>query len=305
MSFKVGVVIPTLNASHHLKRCLSPLIKSPLNPSLLVIDSSSSDDTVEVARELGARVEIIPQKNFNHGLTREMGRKLLDVDIVLMMTPDAYPEDETLVEKLVAPIIDGAADISYARQKPHQGASFFGAFPREFNYPNQGNIRGEEDREKYGALLYFCSDSCAAYRMEALDRIGGFSSVLLGEDTVATAKILQNGGKIAYVAEAIVYHSHDYSLVQEFKRYFDTGLARAEYEALIKSCGSDQNRGKALVKALFRKVVKEKPHLIPYAFLNSGAKWLGYQLGQKSKSAPNWWKRLFTLNRAYFRSTIS
>lgn len=284
MGPKIGVVIPTYNSRIHLKNCLTPLLKSDLNPRILVIDSSSKDGSAEYAAELGVRVEVIPQKEFNHGLTREKGRKILDTDIAVMMTPDAYAQDHTLLEKLVAPIVHGKASIAYARQLPHKSTSFFAAFPREFNYPKNSHIRGIEDRDIYGAYLFFCSNSCAAYSMEALDSIGGFKSVILGEDTLATAQLLRKGHRIAYVAEAVVYHSHQYTLKEEFHRYFATGMARAQYRQIIESDSLDQSRGRAMVKAMLKRLIVEKPHLIPYALMSSGVKWLGYKLGQRSYS---------------------
>lgn len=290
---RIGVVIPTLNARHHLENCLTPLMRSRSKPQILVIDSSSKDGTAEYARKMGVKVMVIPQKEFNHGLTREKARCELDVDIVLMMTPDAYAHDQTLIETLIAPIVEGKASLSYARQKPHKGASFFAAFPREFNYPEMSHIRSAKDAAEYGAYLYFCSNSCAAYDMRALDSVGGFQPVLLGEDTLATAQLLAKGHSIAYVAEAVVYHSHQYTLKQEFRRYFDTGLAREQYREYIGNTVMDQSRGKALVKTMIRKLWVEKPSLIPYAIVSSGVKWLGYKAGQKSLNAPSWWKRLF------------
>lgn len=293
MKPRIGVVIPTLNSSIHLEKCLTPLLKSRLKPQILVIDSSSKDDSVAIARKMGVRVIVIPQKEFNHGLTREKGRCELDVDIVVMMTPDAYAENDTLIETLIEPIAQGQAAVSYARQKPHPGSSFFASFPREFNYPAQSHIRNKNDASKYGAYLFFCSNSCAAYDMRALDSIGGFQPVLLGEDTLATAQLLEKGHSIAYVAEAVVYHSHQYTLKQEFRRYFDTGLAREQYREYIGNAMQDQSRGKALVKTMLQRLWVEKPTLIPYAIVSSGVKWLGYKMGQKSLNTPSWWKRLF------------
>lgn len=229
----IGVAVITHKAKNHLPLCLPPLLQSSLKPRVLVVNSSSHDGTVETALELGAETLVIPRPDFNHGSTREKARKHLDTDIVVMITPDAYALDTHVLERLVKPIIEGKASISYARQIPHDGADFFESFHREFNYPSESHIRGIEEIGRYGVYTFFCSNSCAAYSNKALDEIGGFHSTLLGEDTVAVAKLLRKGHKIAYTAEAIVKHSHRYTLMQEFKRTFDTGLARAEYGHLL------------------------------------------------------------------------
>ncbi|WP_457618560.1 glycosyltransferase, partial [Lutibacter sp.] len=224
-----GVIIPTHNAQHHLKQCLLPVLASPLKPSILIIDSSSKDNTVKLAKQMGVETLVIPQKEFNHGATRELARKHLNTDIVVMMTQDAYPQSSDFLEYLIAPLLEGKAAVSYARQIPHKGADFFESFPRQFNYPEKSHIRGIKDLETYGSYTFFCSDSCAAWVNSALDEIGGFFPVLTNEDTFAVAKLLNKGHHIAYVAEAVVHHSHRYSLLEEFKRYFDTGYTRRLY----------------------------------------------------------------------------
>lgn len=296
----IGVVVLTLNSKKHLAKCLPPFLDSPLKPRVVVVDSSSEDGTAQLAEAMGAEVLVVSRKTFNHGLTREQARRYLNSDIIVMVTPDAHARDRSLLQRLIRPIQDGEAAVAYARQIPHKNAGFFESFAREFNYPSEGHCRSIEDWDKYGAYTFFCSNSCAAYCNKSLDAIGGFKSVLLGEDTVATAQLLHEGHKIAYVADAVVYHSHGYSLKQEFQRYFDTGLARAEYRKLIATCRDDTSRGKRFVKEMMKRLLKEKPHLLPYGVAQTFAKWFGYKLGQKSVRAPNWFKRLFSGHKAYW-----
>lgn len=298
----IGAVFITHHAKKLLPRSLPAFLNSPLKPRVLVVNSSSNDGTVETAEALGAETLVIPRKEFNHGSTREMARQHLKTDIIVMVTPDAFAKDNNVLEKLVSPLIEGKASASYARQIAHDGADFFESFPRVFNYPQKSHIRGIEDVETYGVYTFFCSNSCAAYNNKALDEIGGFIPVLLGEDTVAIAKLLKNGHKIAYVAEAIVQHSHRYTLLDEFKRNFDTGLARKEYRSLLELGGNDSKRGKEYVKEMTKHLSKEKPHLLPYACTQIMAKWLGYKIGSVSRNAPLWLKRKLTSQDFYWNS---
>jgi rhamnosyltransferase len=119
----IGVVVVTHASKYHLPRCLPPYLNSPLKPRVLVVNSSSHDGTVEVARALGAETLLIPRNKFNHGTTRELARKHLGTDIIVMTTPDAYAQDD-LLEKLVQPLLDNQCVVSYARQIPHEGGLF-------------------------------------------------------------------------------------------------------------------------------------------------------------------------------------
>jgi rhamnosyltransferase len=298
----IGVAVITHNARRHLPFCLPPLLNSPLKPRVLVVNSSSQDGTVEEAQKMGAESLVVPRKSFNHGATREAARTYLGTDIVVMVTPDAYALDEHQLGRLIEPLANGQASATYGRQIPHQGAGFFEAFHRAFNYPAQSHIRGIEDLPNYGVYTFFCSDSFAAYLNKDLDSIGGFEPVLIGEDTVAVAKLLRKGRKVAYVSDAIVRHSHTYTLKQEFQRHFDTGLARKDYGHLFGAGFKDSDRGKLYIKTLFKKLWKEKPWLIPYAAMQTLAKWAGYHLGRASHRAPRWFKKRFSAQDFYWTS---
>lgn len=294
----VGVAVITHNARHHLPHCLPPLLNSPLKPKVLVVNSSSSDGTRELAKDMGAEVMVVPRSSFNHGLTREAARHALGTEIVVMATPDAYFKDISTLETLIRPIKTGQAKVSYARQLPHAHAQFFESFHRNFNYPNEGHIRGIEDLPIYGVYTFFCSNSASAWDNSALDQIGGFPHVLLGEDTIATISLLRRGEKIAYQADALVHHSHSYTLKQEFQRHFDTGLAREKIRDLLQV--SDRGRGFLYAKELIKHASKTKPELLPLALLHLGAKWCGYQLGKRAEKAPVWIKKICSSQDFYW-----
>ena len=291
MPLTLGVIFITYNAKHLLKYSLPYFLASRLKPRVLVVNSSSTDGTVELAQEMGAETLVIPRHQFNHGATREFARKYLGTDIVVFMTPDAYPADDRLLDELIAPIISGEASLAYARQIPHKGADFFESFPRHFNYPEQSHIRSKVDLKKFGCYIIFCSNTCAAYRNADLDAIGGFKPSLFGEDTIAAAKFIEQGHSIAYVAEAVVHHSHGYSLIQEFRRHFDIGISRKKEEHHFKAFGKVEKRGSKYVLMMLRTLLFKNPLLIPYAVAQSTVKFLGFQLGFRCLNAPLWIKQ--------------
>jgi rhamnosyltransferase len=278
----IGVVIPTLNAGGMLKYCLSPFLKSPLKPRILLVDSSSTDGTPDIAKNLGIELISICRDEFNHGLTRENARKYINTDIVVMVTQDAIPVDETMMDKLVEPILKGDAVVSYGRQIPHEGAGFLELFDRYFNYPAESQLRGLHDEGKYGVFTFYCSNSWSAWLNSALDEVGGFPFILTLEDTIAAARLLRRGYQIAYVAESVVTHSHNFSLSQEFRRYFSIGYVRESHRELLFAKAKDEQRGFAYVKGMFRQLWPAKIFLLPSAIFHLGAKLLGYKLGQNS-----------------------
>ena len=297
---KIAIVVFTLNPGPSFATFFeSVTVQTCKSLDLILVDSGSTDCTVPLSKWDGFRLVNSPKSDFNHGATREMARKLSGADIVVLMTQDAIAVNSFLIEKLVEPIIAGKASFSYARQIPRKKAGFFEAFPRHFNYPEESHIRGIEDVDKYGVYTFFCSNSCAAYLNSALDEIGGFCPTLTNEDYFVAARLLQKGHKIAYVAEAMIEHSHPYTLCEEFKRYFDTGYVRAENPWVQQIVGQAEGRGKQYFKELLSVLLKTKPWLIPYAIVNSFVKLLGFRVGYYSLNAPKWWKKMMS-GQSYF-----
>ena len=283
---RIGVLILTQNAEKHLLQCLNPILQSSLKPKVLVIDSSSRDQTCAIATRLGVPVVIIKQNEFNHGATREQGRKLLNTEIVVMMTQDAYPVHIDSLGHLVRPILQGYASVSYGQQLPHQGAGLLESFQREYNYPAESQFRSLDDIKTYGVYTFFCSNSFAAWSNPALDQAGGFPVCLSNEDYITVARLLSRGQRIAYVAEAQVYHSHSYTVRQEFQRYFDIGFVRAEHRWIRDLVGKDESRGFQFSTALLKYTLQRQPWLLPKIITMLMAKWSGYQLGFHAHRLP-------------------
>ncbi len=251
---------------------------------------------------MGAETLVIPRAQFNHGLTRERARNVLNTEIVVMMTPDAYFLDSESLKKLVAVVKQDKVGIAYARQIPHDSAGILEGFARQFNYPTESHQRTMADLGRYGVFTYFCSSTCAAYSNRAMDEIGGFRSVLTAEDTLAGALLLRRGYRIAYVADAVVKHSHRYNLTQEFRRYFDTGYMRRLYRDLLAADESDEDRDRRFVQELLAELYCRAPHLIPYAIAQSFVRAAGYKIGRFGSKLPVRLRRLLSAQDYYWNS---
>ena len=286
----VGVAIITYKDIQKLERSLPLILKQSIHPKVIVFNSTSNDGCVELAKKLGTKTLVIPRDQMNHGTARELSRKALGTDIVVMMTPDAFAEDPDMLTKLVRPIEEGKAAIAYARQIGNESANIISKFGREFSFPDKSNLRSIKDAPKYGVYTAFCSDACTAWKNSVLDEIGGFRWTLSGEDAIASAMILRKGYKIAYVAEAVVKHSHNYPPLKEFIRHFDTGMYRRQWHKVLDlGGGSDQKRGTSYATALLTHVLKNEPLMFPTAFAQLAMGWLGYQFGRLCyHRAPLW-----------------
>ncbi len=298
----VGIVIPTLNAEKDLLVLLPILFKSTVEFKCLIIDSSSSDKTVEVAKGFNVDIIVIDKSEFNHGLTREKGRMILDTDIIVMLTQDIIPANCNFLEKLIEPIRNGDAQVAYARQVPHDGAGLSESYPREFNYPAVNELRSINDINTYGVYTFFCSDSCSAYSNTALNEIGGFQKCITHEDYFAVVKLLSKGHKIAYVSKSVVKHSHKYTFKQEFKRYYDAGYSRYENANWLKEIiiASNEERGRKMIMGLLKRASKGQPLAIPSIILQSFVKYLGFYCGNLGNKIPIYVRKKITTIPHYF-----
>lgn len=259
---------------------------SPLRPRILVVNSSSNDGTVSLARQLGVEVLSVPRDEFNHGTTREMARRHLRCDITVMLTPDAHAVDSSFIERLVMPLLRGHAAMAYARQLPRSQADPLERFNREFNYPPRSALRGPDAYRRLGNSAHFCSNSAAAWLDAALDDIGGFEETLVSEETLASVRLLRAGYRVAYIADAQVVHSHPSSLWGDLRRQFDIGYGRAMNASLLLAEGNDERRGMLYLHALMRYLWQHAPALLPKALLNVAVRYLGYRMGLAGPSLP-------------------
>ena len=280
----VGVFIPVFNAARQLPALLGALARGTCTVKIIIGDCASSDETAAIAAAFGAGLIRIPSGSFDHGLTREEGRRRLGTDIVVMMTQDSYPASNRTIELLIRPLLHGEASVCYARQVSRHGAGFVEAFRRKFNYPEEGQIRGIEDIARFGYSTFFCSNSCAAYRASALDSVGGFRRILSHEDFYTTARLLAAGHKIAYVADSVVVHSHHWTLMQEFRRAFDAGYVQADHPWVTQIVGGAEHRGIQFVGACLRSAWKGHKRHIPYILVQSSVRWFGYRAGYNGAS---------------------
>lgn len=111
--------------------------------------------------------------------------------------------------------------------------------------------------------------------------------MILGEDVYVGAKLLLSDYKIAYRADAMAYHSHNYTFCQEFKRYFDIGVFHAKERWILKEFGQASGEGANYIKSELSYLSSRKDyHLIPQSLMRNVLKFIGYQMGRNYDKIP-------------------
>ena len=246
------------------------------------------------------KVYHVSKREFDHGGTRRMGVKKSSADVFVMMTQDAMPVDNKLIENLLKPL-QGTTAVSYARQLPRKDSTPVESYTREFNYPDKSRIKSAEDLKTLGIKTFFCSNVCAAWRREKYKELGGFvKRTIFNEDMIYAGTIIKAGGRIAYCADAQVVHSHNYSALQQFHRNFDLAVSQTMHPEIFGGIRSE-SEGIRLVKRSLSYCIKiRKPWLMIQVVTQSAGKLLGYKLGQRYERLPRKLVLACTMNREFW-----
>jgi len=302
----VSLIIPTWNGGQRLDELLTALARQTLLlDEILLVDSGSIDGSLTIIRQHQAanpriRLLEIPQQDFDHGGTRSLAATQTQGEIIIYMTQDAVPAADNALELLVRPFFQGNDKLAatYGRQLPIAEASLFSEHLRCFNYPEQPQYRRWNDRAKFGFKTIFISNSFAAWRRGPLAAQGYFPQRLLfGEDTLTLAKLLKNGYDVLYVSKALVWHSHNYSVLQEARRYFDIGVLHAEEQAVLRQFGSAGGSGRQYVRSELALIsARKKYQLLPEWLLRNAGKFIAYHIGRQHRLLPRSWAKTISMN---------
>ena len=304
---KIDVIVPVYKPDRELFALLDSLNKQtlPVNQIILMNTEEKYFELLTYGTSFpekykNVKVFHLSKREFDHGKTRHMGVLKSDAEVFVMMTQDALPADSYLLEKLVAALEEDVA-VAYARQLPTEECSTLERFTREFNYPGKSMKKSAADLERLGIKTYFCSNVCAAYKRDVYDRQGGFvKRAIFNEDMIYAAGAVKAGYCIAYEADAKVYHSHNYTNIQQMRRNFDLGVSQAEHPEIFKGLRSE-SEGKKLVKAATEYLWQNhKAFKIPYFYLQCAFKYLGYLLGKHYKKLPRKLILKITTNKDYW-----
>ena len=301
---KISVLIPTLNAGKRWKEALEAIkIQSAPITSKIIIDSGSTDDTVDEAKKYGFDVVTISPAEFNHGRVRQQLAGLSgEADICVFLTQDAILASPDGLLNLVDAFRDPQVGMAYGRQLPHKNARALESHARLFNYPPESSVRSFADKERLGFKVFFCSNSFAGYRKSALFQVGGFPpDSIMGEDALVSARMLLEGFKVAYVAQAQVYHSHSYTFKEEFKRYFDTRVFHEQNKWLIHNYGKPTGEGIKYLKSEVNYTIRSHPQSLLRLAGSTFAKWLGYSSGKYYQKIPGKMLKKISMHNLYWK----
>jgi rhamnosyltransferase len=227
-----SILIPTKNGAQDIGACLKAIQsqKGVTAIEVVVIDSGSTDTTLEIARRYPVRIEQIPAKSFHHARTRNYAASLATGEFLVFLSQDAIPASDTWLAAMLADFGDPTVGAVYGRHLPKRGSSIERNDALNTVYGEQRIVKERGNREKLGYRYYHFSDANAAIRRDVWRATRFPEDFKVFEDLGIAERILRGGWKIVYEPRASVHHSHNHTTVGLFKRYFDIGFTMRRLE---------------------------------------------------------------------------
>ncbi len=284
LAVAASVIINVRNQQANIAKCLEAVLSQrfPEAFEVIVIDSGSTDGTLDIVRRYPVRLFQTPPEQFSWGRNRNVGARAAQGRYLVYLGADALPANEHWLGNLLKGFDgDNVAGV-YGRQVPSDGTYPMEKFYLCYMYGPKRRTQAWNGGAFTMAITWF-SNVCSALRRDLWEAQPFSETVLFGEDQEWSHRALRAGYKIVYEPDAAVIHSHEYALAQAFRRWFNSGVS--SYESYLPTRKEEPlyflSRGSRYLLAEVG-FLATHGHLpwVPYALAYEAAKFAGLMLGR-------------------------
>ena len=277
----IEIICPLYKAEKYIEKLHKSLImQEKVNISnIKYIVTKSNDNTTKILDDLNMGYEEILPSTFSHSLTRENTAKKSNADIIVFITQDIVIKDKLWLYFLTKDIEEGSCEATYSRQIAKDNG--IEKYTRERNYPEQSRIFTKKDVENLGIKAFFSSDASSAIKREIFDKLNYYDGKNLptSEDMYITYKLIMNGYRVKYCADSVIYHSHDYGIKENYKKYYDIGKFFKQNSYLNQY--QVTKAGGGMAKYILKRAIQDKNWKVIFNFIpNMVSRVIGMQMGK-------------------------
>lgn len=215
----VSIVIRTLNEERYLDELLSAIADQDtggLSTEVVLVDSGSTDNTLEIAQRHNCHIEKISKEEFSFGRSLNIGCRAATGSVLVLVSGHCIPANRHWIRDLCDPIIRGQAQYTYGRQLPGDGSYFSEGRIFDKYFPERSQIPQDG---------YFCNNANSALQKECWEKYGFDEEITGLEDMDLAQRLCAEGGRVGYVAEAAVFHLHHENWRQVRRRFEREAIA--------------------------------------------------------------------------------
>ena len=228
---KISIIIPVKNGAKTINTCLKVIFEQTLvnKTEVIIIDSGSTDNTLEIIKKYPVKLYQIPPNEFGHGKTRNYGASLAKGEFVVMTVQDAKPATKDWLEIMLGNFDDNeVVGVCGQQAVPHEKDKNPLQWFRPVSEPKAKTIqfgKGEFEKLSQKTQKQNCGwdDVNAMYRKSILQETP-FQEVEFGEDMLWAKDALIKGYKIAYDMRAMVWHYHHYTDMSKLRQRINYAL---------------------------------------------------------------------------------
>ncbi len=223
----VSIILLTKNGGEYIRSLLDGLYRQRNIEcaEIIVIDSGSTDTTLEIVSAYPLTLKQIPPEEFGHGRTRNLGARLARGRFLMFLPQDATPVGTDWLQTLLLPFEDGTVAGVYCRQVPRPDASAMEQFFLLNAYPRRHETRTLGKSEVASLARCFFSTVGGVIRASLWKDHPFREDVIMSEDQAWSKEIMLAAHAIVYQPAAELLHSHQYGIAGVFRRNFDSGYS--------------------------------------------------------------------------------
>jgi len=282
----IDIICPLYYAEKYIESLNDSIFrqKDVMIHSVQYILTECNDKTEEILQKLQVkndkiRYSQIKKEEFSHSLTRETAAMQSKADILVFISQDIDIKRDDWLCHLVQPIIENEADACFSKQVTKYNN--IEKYIREKNYPQESYTVTKNSLDTMGMRAFFFSDASSCIKTEIFQKLKGYDGKNLptNEDQYIAYKLIMNGYRIQYCSDSEVYHSHEFTLKELYKRYYDTGVFYAQNNYLDQY-GTTKTGG-GLAKYVLVRAIQDKNWKVLLRFVpDMSARFLGMKLGK-------------------------
>lgn len=222
MAVDVSILIRTSNEEDYIEQILDAVLSQSYNNfEVIIIDSGSTDKTLESAKKYPVKIFKINPENFTYGFSLNYGFQKAKGEYIISLSGHVLPLSENWLKTLIANFSDDKVAAVMCKILPRPDCNPFDKRGLLKRY----NMQKQEITED---TPFIFSNSCSAIRTDIWEKVHFDETLTASEDYDWLKKVRRLKYKIIYEPLAEVYHSHNWTLKQTYMRFFHESCANKD-----------------------------------------------------------------------------